>query len=896
MIKFKKIIVLKILMVASLFTLPVALSAFIISSGKSPTVEGTPTYVESGLTKFIKKNNDGGKPSTLHIFPDATNAEINFKDIYNDVSYEETTKTLTLGNIDGSVFEITDNYYFEHSDAASSSKTFDVNSNNPYHLAQHKEGDGNIFNWVNGKEQEFRQYTIKLISDIHLTNNSSIVMSSVLGGFNGGIGSAGPVNADKYVNIDLNGHTLTIDSDCTLYNYGHIYDSKFDENGKHLGMIDCKGTILTPFIVDDYDGGARQFAGTALAETTPFRIFSMPYMSCKVKFSNTSVLRALSSLNASNKLRTANFPFIGENGFITINNNNGSLIKDSYNPYFDSTKKTTQIEFAENYRCFYEFDGDFNFNSIQMSIDIAILKVNVDMSEYSFPIPPYAHVKVKSNSKINVPLLFDFYPGSSLITEENSVINFTTKQYTSVIKNNGNGTSYGGIRCLNQLFPSTATTMISTHANYNSLNYAKYEEEENLLYNKMLYGDQINTRSRIKINSRIEQNGNNHIIAGKINLGRETVSSLQQLNGSFKYFSNDDFNYYYLTQGAGDIIELGQLLKEGTKSLSITGGYLTLPLVSEGKVLFDINSNNVSELLVTDFLYDFNQGIYKNSITGDYKAFMFSNDIKNDLSGNFCNIDSVNYENNYIVYNNVPYKFFRNCFVQSNNLYGKISTEYTEGINLFNNTAIGPIPVNGTKKIKYKNFSQTRNRKMVKPLFGGDWRVESDFIDWDSVPINQSADTSNDLSGEISIKTMCNLSNVVIAGKKYNSFKELYDSGTLITSNLKKFYGDIGVETSTLVGTCDIFSSYDGFNNEQYIYPNGKTEYQNPFIESDIEIGKPNRNHTQRIDTQTRTWTIESSVISSPSGTYSDNINLYHDANEKNIILKYNEKLGYYTK
>ena len=889
--RFKKMTIIKTIVAISLFTMPIGLSTFIISSGTKPTASGEPTYVESGLTRFIRKNNEGGQPSAQHIFPDATNAEINFKDIYNDVSYDETNKTITLGNIDGSVFEITDNYYFEHSDTASSSKTFDVSSNNPYHLAQFKEGDKNIYNWVNGKEQEFRQYTIKLISDVHLTNNSSIVMSSVLGGYNtGGIGSAGPVNADKYINIDLNGHTLTIDSDCTLYNYGHIYDSKFDENGKHSGMIDCKGTILTPFIVDDFDGGARQFAGTALALSTPFRLFSLPYLSCKVKFNNTAILRALSSLNASNELRTANMVFIGKGGFVELKEANSFLIKDSYNPYFGTKKLETQKDFAENYKTFYDFYGNINLNSISMSIKVGI-DVHVDMAEFSFPIPSYAHINIRKGCNINLPLLLDFYPGSTLYTEEGSTINFSSIKYKSVIGLIGHDTktSYGGIRVLNQLFPSSTNALLTAHPNYNVNNYLKYEREEHSLYNSSYVNDAINTKSRVEINSSITQSENNHILAGKINLGLNTINSLKNLNGSFKYINVDSFRYFYIE---GSLDAIGDIMS-GTINQSTVGSYLCLPLVSHGKVMFDVDSNNYSSLYESNYTYDFSDGVYQNLLTNKYKGFMFNNEDKNNLNGLIVEFSFYDKENHFIKYNGNDYRFFRNCFV----LCDRILDENDTLINSYDNSIEKEIVIEGNKETFYKNFKQTRTRKM-KQDWAGNRSIESDFPNRETQPIEELADTTKQENGEINIISKLLLSDILNNNNVYDHINALISKEGLRTSSTQKFTGVNGAPSKIEIGQAKVHCRYSGKNNEAFVYPNGETTYQSAYTESEVVLGPetgrwPNK---KRTDTQVRTRNIENANVSYLDGEYSGLIKLFYNTKEGNKLLKYDSSLGTYIK
>ena len=896
MIKIKNMTILKLMMAIAMFSMPIALSTFIISSGQSSTASGEPTYAESGLTKFVKNNNDGGKPSIQHIYPDATNSNIQYKNITSDVSFDEKTKTISLGNIDGATLEMTDNYYFEHEDIPSSSSVFSVTANQPYHHVKIDESKYQ-YNRINGSENDLRQYTIKLISDVHLTNNSSIVMSSILGGYNtSGIGAAGPVNIGKYVNIDLNGHILTIDSDCTLYNYGHIYDSSFDENGKHKGMIDCKGTILTPFIVDDFDGGARQFAGTALALTTPFRIYSIPYLSCKVKFSSSSTLRALSSLNASSELRAANMIFIGSGGFLELQDANSFLFKDSYNPFFNDVRLSTQKDFAENYKSFYDLYGNIKLNSIKMTINVGT-DVNVDMAEFAFPIPPYVHINITRGCSIDVPLMIDFYPGSSLYAEEGSTINFTSIKYKSVIGliSHDKKTSYGGIRVLNQLYPSTKNSLINSHANYNVTNYLKYEREEYDLYNLPYINGEINTKSRVEINSLIKQTNGNHTISGKINLGKNAIDSLNNLNGSFKFFSVDLFRYFYMEGGAKELLDY---ISNGAINQATVGSYLCLPLVSNGKVMFDVDTmdtNKYSSLYESGYVYDFSDGVYYNSLSNVYKGFMFSNQKRNDLEGSIVQFSSYSKDEHVVNYNNVDYKFFRNCFVPSDSFTDSLFDENNKKININNNTIDREIMINGSKSTTYKNYKQTRTQKWKKTW--GSWKIEEDFKSRDKIAIEQLPDTTSQEKGTFKAVFACSISDVKVNDKHFNNINSLVENKVLEKSHTQKFTGKDGSIVSEQIGTASIYCEYEGKNNETFIYPNGATEYQSSYVEGEIIKGQESGGAVpRRIDTQERTWYIESATASYQNGKYSSQIKLFYKTKEGSLLLKYDGNLGTYVK
>lgn len=899
MIKIKKMTILKSMMAVAMFSMPIALSTFIISSGQSPIASGEPTYVESGLTKFVKKNNDGGSPSMQHIFPNATNTGIQYKDVYNDVSFNEVDKTITLGNLDGSLLELTDNYYFEHADSASSSSLFDVTADKPYETRAYDENDSNVncYNWINGSDGGKYNclYTVKLISNIHLTNKSSIVLATVLGGFAGGIGQAGPVIASDYVNIDLNGHTLTIDSDCTLYNYGHIYDSKFDENGKHKGQILCHGTILTPFIVDDFAGGARQFAGTACAATTPFRLYSLPFLSCKVKFFSTSKLRALASLNASNKLYGANVEFIGsDSAFLFLKDQNSYIIKDTYNPFFNKNKITNQTGFAQNFKTYYALSGSIGINSIKMAIKFKdFITVNVDMSEYSFPIPPYVNIEILENSNIVVPLMFDVYPGATIKAHSSSTIHFTSKQYSSI--HGGKATCYGGIRVLPQMYPSANKTMDTKFSNYNVEPYYVYEKLEQKSYNKPFVDGKINTKARIVLDSTITQESGNHILAGRINLGENAINSLVNLKGNFLFFDKGIFKYFY----ADDEFKLAfTYVPRGVPDDEVTvASYTFLPLVSNGKVMFDVENNDYSNFMESEYSFDFSEGVYINNSTQQLKAYITDNNNKLDVTGSIRNIEVLDETNHYIIYNNQSYKYFRNIFlpkkiVENDDLKLKTALNINGDVDVTNNKAAGNLTL--TNGVYEQNILDAHKEK--KATVGKNWLGKREKPKY---PNEWTVIKENNTKSTIKNPTLAFSGCDILEyqdrnGKSFSNFTDLnasIDTFNYVDSN--KFSSTINMTSGKNIGKLKITKDVREHNAEQFTYFNGQQAYKlnESQKESYVEIEKDKK----REYTLNLVFKEYSGILTIPQGTYTGTLDLYWQRRPNKFLLTFNNEVGHYV-
>ncbi|MBQ4060943.1 MAG: hypothetical protein IJD46_02830 [Bacilli bacterium] len=759
---------------------------FLITSGMSTWIiyqnnDAVPEYNPvSALTNYLKSATTKQyiyDPETNENFADGNketaNSSLTYTAIHSDLTYNNNNKTIYLGdpknvvtlNTDvtfthkNSVVDYTESNYLNSTNFTPSNGSTDAwytyknsslttvtnskyNKWINYYYQPHTDTFNNYIEKGVYEKESFtipsqRLFTIKLAGDVVISSTLSIgsLISSNSNGYAGGIIEG------NFVVLDLNGHTITINSGATLNAYGYILDSKLDDEGKHVGKIINNGTIYSPFVVENYSGGGNTVA-TGAYGTAPFTLFSIPYLSCKVEFNYGSSLKCPSSLYANDSFSKIVVNMIGTSSTSPlIEMTEGSkVIKDSYNNPDELNSSTL---YAKNYKTYLNLSGNINVKTLKITLTVLKQKT-INMAEFGMTIPPYIHINIESG-KVSLGMRLDFLPGSTLTVQENATIDFTTLSLPKDETIAGSQiTTDGGIRMLSQMTSDTSLCYKGT-----SYGIAVTSGYVDYLKNEALINQSGNTEARANIygNITVSNTNNTHPMVGKINLHNNSLSqvvsnsNISTYSSSYEYYayiSGEDLGKAALSAwGNPDASDI-----QGYSSNQTCGSYISLPLVSNGKV---VNPSLISSTLGNNTTYDYTYGVfYSNSKT---YALMPNNENERDLN---CSLREVTFDQatHSIIYNGNYYAYYRNTFVKTqgsndNKVYVKddkysgFSTQIYYDINFTSNTVNYTIQYNGTGTTDTAEFTTTRTRS--NPILGspGEWSVSE--TDWE---------TGNNLSWE----------------------------------------------------------------------------------------------------------------------------------------------------
>lgn len=706
------------------------------------------TYIGGDKTIYL------GDPNNVLTLPtDVTFTHINSSLDYTESNYLNTTNFTPA---DGSA----DTWYsYKSSNSATTNTTLNKYSQwINYYYTPHSYTYTDYTNSTSGERKTTivptqRLFTLKLCGDIVI--NSTLSLGALISSNSNGY--AGGIIEGNFVVLDLNGHTITINSGATLNAYGYIIDTKLDNEGKHTGQIINNGTIYSPFVVENYSGGGNTVA-TGAYGTAPFSMFSIPYLSCKVIFNYGSSLKCPSSLYASAMFSKIVVNMIGDSSDAPlIEMQDGSqVIKDSYN---DPVNYNSSTLYAKNYKSHFNFNGNIDIKTLKIDIkfDVKLTKVSktINMAEFGMTIPPYIHINIESGTT-SLGMRLDFLPGSTLTVQENATVNLTTLTLPAEeTLSNKTINAEGSIRFVSQM-PADSSLCYkgSSYGVGVATGYADY------LANEAIINAPGNTSARANIYgnvtvSNINTNAN-HELVGKINIhNSSTLSYIINEQKISKFSSSYEYHAYISGTNLGTAALLNSFnpnasdIQEYSESQTYSS-YINLPLVSNGKVL---NPSSINSILNNDTTYDFTYGVYySNSKT---YALLPENENGGDLNVKLC---EVNFDSSIhsITYNDVVYVYYRNMFVKSNkSTDGKLYL-YDSYYTNFSSNAYYPININNsTVNFTYKytavgttdtaTFSSSRSResKFFSTSWGS-WNVSD--TDWNAGNVTWS-DPTNVING-----------------------------------------------------------------------------------------------------------------------------------------------------
>jgi hypothetical protein len=290
-----------------------------------------------------------------------------------------------------------------------------------------------------------KSYTVVLGND--LTINGSMYIGGYTGSTSNSMDYQGMI-IGPYVELDLYGHTVTINDGGLLHSFGNITDSI----GGGKIVVNAGGTLKTQLVLYEIKGGNNSIWSYAKG-LCPFEDYSLPYLDCTVEFPVTS--SGVGTLVAFTKLDLGSLgicnvyvDFIGYkdtnyifNIFGTNDANNDGKIVLSHRDYDDLKTASGNNVYYDSALIYqrqnvtfknvsFEFSSKSKINAnihIEKSVDIigdVIMDqaFSIDVGRVVFPISSMFDI-LMLNSTFNLKQKIKLMPGASLYLDDSSYLN-----------------------------------------------------------------------------------------------------------------------------------------------------------------------------------------------------------------------------------------------------------------------------------------------------------------------------------------------------------------------------------------------------------------------------------------------------------------------------------------
>ncbi len=438
---------------------------------------------------------------------------------------------------------------------------------------------------------------VKLTGDMIV--NGSLTIGAKIGDGNSFINS---YIIGEYTELDLNGHTLTINNDGLVTAFGVISDTI----GTGGIVVKNGGRLYSTFTLYDTRGGNQSTFGYSKGQC-PFTHYSTPYIKCKMSFEYGSTFDGyvkfdLGSLGITNT--SVSLLSLNDNSIFKWNSNNSNG-KVTVTPYIVSALYNSNHYYNNDTKQYYyrrykiDVDGDINVMNAKLSANINIKKsigsydieINKSFDIYlgrtGLPISPVFDICVKKGSNVYVPIEVNFYPGSSLKTEKGSNIHFTkigSFTYDSV------NVSYKVVlvTVVSKTIPGETKYLCGQIRSY-SYNFSTYSGYTLTTLPGGIYTGSNNTFKYLKPNNifidgnitfdtSIDTNSGKYMLSGPMNLCNEAMNTV---------INNKAYLQSYGIKGEqyGSVWFNGNTITEhnNNNSYVLVSTYNCLPLISYGK-------------------------------------------------------------------------------------------------------------------------------------------------------------------------------------------------------------------------------------------------------------------------------------------------------------------------
>ena len=607
--------------------------------------------------------------------------------VYNDPTYSFDSNTVNLGAttiVSGATLNLCKNDGLVHYESLNGQEISDsslhISSTDTYVSL-----DNNVKN-----------YTVVLTGDLTINGNLYI------GGYTGNASKSyqGYIIKD-YVEIDLNGYTITINEGGMLHSFGNIKNSK--ETGSII--VNPGGNLKTQLVCADLKGGNHTLWAYSKG-ISPFQNYLLPYLNCKVELigggSNSGQLDVFTKFNlGSLGLSNIYIPFFGgtSNYFIQFNSKDdkpSKIILDVEE--IDVLKKLDNVV---TYNCAYIknnvsiSNSNIIVNSINLlgkiTVDIPIIgskTVNYDLSldRVDFPISTHFDYNfINSNIKLLQSLII--MPGATFNFDKDSILTldyYKNSENTQIEKN------YDSVTVYTKTLPGQTKYLSGSISVYDKPMYGKEsinaQNNPNLVYGVFtteykdywdyFQGGVVNVYG--KINFITGNNYSPYELAGNININSYMIDGNNSKTFNITNLKEDTSNINLKTYKldcetvGGFWFNSSNITSSSNASSYISANYFyARPLISNNiAYILDDNMslsgtyNSIKEIFTdevtkkTYFMYCENELLDTNDTS---KSEYQEKKINNSIVLTECIVDDVNHvivsgENEYILYAGIYFK------------------------------------------------------------------------------------------------------------------------------------------------------------------------------------------------------------------------------------------------
>ena len=295
-----------------------------------------------------------------------------------------------------------------------------------------------------------RLITIVLKSDLVIGNGGSLGVEAITSRRSAGL--SGDVITGSYTELDLNGHTITLQSGANFYQHGRVIDSSINRSGKIV--VENGAHMVGGLVVEDFNGG-NVTVGSYLANSAPFFLFSMPNLEATLEVKYGGKFGGDTSLFAQGDYGKTEVPLIGPDssymvqiqdssskvvryvkGSHTVDSSFGANVANYWKPYI--------VDYREEFVLIGPGDSSnqsFNLNAMVLPIDMSaemmgmnvVVTAEVSFMEMDFPVAPWMHFYLQNGASLNFGNTFGFLPGSSLDVDSSSKLIFSKRSATAQI-------------------------------------------------------------------------------------------------------------------------------------------------------------------------------------------------------------------------------------------------------------------------------------------------------------------------------------------------------------------------------------------------------------------------------------------------------------------------------
>lgn len=237
----------------------------------------------------------------------------------------------------------------------------------------------------------------------------------------------------EYAELDLNGHTVTVEKGGSLDVAGNLTDSTVGKTGKVI--VKNGGQVKSDFALCDFNGGTNTFSRLGLG-VTPFNFYAMPYLNAKIRFEYGSSLVGYCVLFAAGSHNSIEVKMIGNREDSSLiswdTTENDSYIERTQEDY--QTSVTTDADLSK-FKEYYNFYGSFQSMPLEFGVQSGDMFLGANTGLFNFPVSPFIQAKFDSTSasqkgKMTMGNTFMLLPGSEVTATANEELAFAPSPKT----------------------------------------------------------------------------------------------------------------------------------------------------------------------------------------------------------------------------------------------------------------------------------------------------------------------------------------------------------------------------------------------------------------------------------------------------------------------------------